>query len=147
MQIFLQFIALFGIGALVACILGVRQTYSLKNPYGLTPLLLPYGAFVWGDAVLFGLFWTGICAVSYFSANTRFFLVASSIFWMVRSAGEVVYWLLQQFATTKRDLPETLTGHSLFPGESIWFAYQVGWQIAFIIATCLLLHLLGFDLL
>ncbi len=146
MSIFLQFIALFGIGAFVSFLLGVRQTFVFKNPYGLTPLLLPYGMFVWGDTVLLGMFWSTVCALSYFSENTKLFLISSCVFWMVRSAGEVFYWLLQQFAANKRDLPETLAGHTLFPGESIWFAYQVGWQIVFIVATCILLQLLGFGL-
>jgi hypothetical protein len=61
---------------------------------------------------------------------------------MVRSAGEVVYWLLQQFAVTKRDAPETLFCHSIFPGESIWFAYQVFWQLVLVVSVVSLVFLL-----
>ena len=72
----------------------------------------------------------------------HFFLVTQSIFWIIRSAGEVLYWFLQQFASVKRDAPHTLWGQKLFPGESVWFAYQLVWQVILVGASISLLVLL-----
>lgn len=135
-------IGLYGLIGLLSCLVGLRQSYQRQNPYGLTPWLLPYGSFVWGDAVLLGLFWTVVSVVCLWLNNVQLFLIIQAIFWMVRSAGEIIYWFLQQFATVKRDLPHTLVGHQIFPGESIWFAYQVAWQIVLVMASVFLTYLL-----
>jgi hypothetical protein len=142
MQLGLLFISLYGLGAFTSFAYGAYQTYLKKNPYGLTPALLPYGIFVWGDAVLIGAFWFVISAAVVLFQSVYLFLIAQAVYWMVRSAGEVVYWLLQQFAVTKRDAPETLFCHSIFPGESIWFAYQVFWQLVLVVSVVSLVFLL-----
>lgn len=142
--IFNALLVCFGVGAFISLFLGWRQTYRRKNPHGLTPFYWIYGIFVWGDAILLGIFWTLVCAMSVLLQNSQFFLITFAVFWMVRSAGESIYWFLQQFATSKRDLPHTLLGHSVFPGESIWFAYQVFWQIVLVVSSVSLLYLLGF---
>lgn len=142
-NIFSFFLAIYAAGAFVSFLLGFRQTYRHKNPYGLTPWLLPYGIFVWGDAVILGLFWTLISVVSLLWHNASFFALMQSLYWMVRSSGEVMYWFLQQFASVKRDLPHTLWGQALFPGESIWFAYQLVWQIVLVLSIASTLFLLG----
>lgn len=129
------FITLYAVGALIGFLLGVKQTYFHKNPYGLTPLLLPYGIFVWGDAVILGFFWFIVSLVCLLFNNVSLFIVIQLVYWMVRSAGEIIYWFLQQFAVNKRDLPKTLWGQAFFPGESIWFAYQLFWQIILVIST------------
>lgn len=132
----------YGLGALASFLYGTYQTSIRKNPYGLTPSLILYGIFVWGDAVLIGAFWASISMFSFATQNVGFFMLAQSIFWMVRSAGEIIYWLLQQFAETKRDTPESLRFHTLFPGESIWFAYQVIWQLVFVAAGLVFVYLI-----
>jgi hypothetical protein len=142
MNLELLFISLYGIGALFSFVYGTYQTYLKKNPYGLTPALLPYGIFVWGDAVLIGGFWTIASLAALYSQSVFLFLVTQAVYWMVRSAGEVMYWFLQQFAETKRDAPDSLFCHNIFPGEAIWFAYQVYWQIVLVISVVGLIFLL-----
>jgi hypothetical protein len=136
------YISLYGLVAFFSFLFGVRQTYFRKNPYGLTPLLLPLGIFVWGDAVIIGLFWTIASVASVLLENAHLFWVIQALFWIVRSGGEILYWFLQQFASTKRDLPKTLWGSRFFPGESIWFAYQLVWQIILVLSSISLLVLL-----
>lgn len=137
------YISLYGLIAFLSFLFGLKQTYLKKNPYGLTPFLLPYGSFVWGDVVILGLFWAVVCLVSVFVNNAHFFWVTQAVFWIVRSGGEIFYWFLQQFASIKRDLPATLWGSRLFPGESIWFAYQLVWQVVLIVSCVSLLMLLN----
>lgn len=143
MQSEILLISMYGLGALISFAYGCYQTYHKKNPYGLTPALFPYGIFVWGDAVLIGAFWLSISAVAVFLQNIQLFLIAQAVYWIVRSGGEVIYWLLQQFAQTKRDAPESLFCHTIFPGESIWFAYQVFWQLVLVLASVSLILLLA----
>ncbi len=133
-------ITCYGLIAGLSFIVGLRETYSRNNPYGLTRWLLPYGIFVWGDAVIIGLFWTIASFLSVYLQNMQLFIILQAAYWIVRSAGEVLYWFLQQFASVKRDPPHTLLGHKLFPGESIWFAYQVGWQMVLVVAIVSLLY-------
>jgi len=136
------FLILYLLGAFLSFLYGLWQTVHHKNPYALTPHLLPYGIFVWGDAVVLGFFWSTVSLASILTHNLHFFLVVQAVFWMVRSSGEIVYWLLQQFSSHKRDLPHTLLGHTLFPGESIWFAYQLFWQVVLVISSVILVYLL-----
>lgn len=133
---------LFGVGGAVSFFQGLRQTRHRNNPHGLTPWYWIYGIFVWGDAIPLGIFWTMVSTLCLLLQNTHVFLITTAVFWMVRSWGEGVYWFLQQFATNKKDPPHTLLGRSIFPGESIWFAYQVFWQIILVISTVSLLYLL-----
>jgi hypothetical protein len=135
-------IFLYGLIAVCSAVQGFRQSYLNKNPYGLTRWLLPYGSFVWGDAAVLGAFWAAASAVSLVFHSSQLFLVIQAIFWMVRSAGEVMYWFLQQFSTVKRDKPKTLFGHQFFPGEAIWFVYQLIWQMVFVVASVCLVFLL-----
>ena len=136
-------IFLYGFFAFVSLALGIRQTYFRKNPYGLTPQLIIYGIFVWGDAIIIGLFWTVVSLITVLTGNTSFFLITQAVYWIVRSMGEIIYWFLQQFAETKRDLPKTLAFHQFFPGESIWFAYQLFWQIVLVISIISLIYLIN----
>lgn len=104
--------------------------YRCKNgcSFYLTRWLTPLGMFVWGDVLVLALFWLAAAIVSLVLSNWWLFLLLVSVFWLVRSSGETLYWFLQQFATKKRDAPESLVGYSLVKNESIWFIYQVMWQ-------------------
>ena len=113
---------------------GWYETTYKRNAFGLTSWLSLLGMFVWGDAALLGLFWVGITLATLFLDNWYFFLFSTSLFWSVRSLGEVQYWFNQQFSTLRRDPPETLTFYSLFNSEAIWFAYQVGWQCILVVS-------------
>lgn len=129
-----------------ALIHGFVQTSLKKNPFGLTRHLTIIGAFVWGDALIFGFFWLFISSVCLYLQNFKLILVTYSIFWIVRSIGETIYWLNQQFTTKKRDKPQDLFGHRLFPGESIYFAYQIFWQCVTVVSILATLYLLSHSL-
>lgn len=124
-------IALFG---LVLAGLGLRQSLYKQNPFGVTPWLFPAGVFVWGDAVVIGLFWTVLAMTSLVIQNWNFLGLGVALFWVVRAWGEVQYWLHEQFASHHRNEPKNLHFHRYFPGDSIWFVYQVFWQCATVIA-------------
>ena len=81
-------IFLYGFFAFVSLALGIRQTKKRKNPYGLTPQLIIYGIFVWGDAIIIGLFWTVVSLITVLTGNTSFFLITQAVYWIVRSMGE-----------------------------------------------------------
>jgi hypothetical protein len=119
------------------------QTKIKNNPFGLTPLLLPLGIFVWGDGIVFGLFWFLVGLYVYFFKQFDLLPLIFTVFWIIRSSGEVIYWFLQQFASVKRDQPETLPFSSIFPGESVWFALQIMWQCVLVVSIVVLFKLLG----
>lgn len=114
--------------------LGFRNTYIKKNPFGLTPLFNPLGAFVWADTIMFGIFFLLVSLVSLLFQDILLFFLVYSVFWVIRSLGEQIYWFLEQFTHTHRNKPETLKGHRFFPGESIWIHYQIFWQCISVIS-------------
>lgn len=129
---------------------GVYQCRIKANSYGITWLLFPIGIFVWGDAVVFGLFWAGTSLISLILKDWILFLLIISVFWLVRSIGETIYWFNQQFTTVNRYPPKQLVGHQIFRGklleehDAIWFVYQISHQcltVLTIITTIYLSHL------
>jgi len=58
----LMAVSLYGIYSLVAFISGWRECKK-KNTFGIAPTYYLLGAFVWGDALVFGLFWTVVSAI------------------------------------------------------------------------------------
>ena len=121
------FLILFSFKALVALIIGLKQ--SLKgNTFSLTPYLFFLGAFVWADAVIFGIFWVIVSAFCLFTQDWLLFLLITSVFWLVRSAGEVVYWFNQQFSVVERNKPSNMFLFKFFPNDAVWFVFQIIWQ-------------------
>lgn len=122
----------------VACVyiffVSLYQTKYKNNPHGLTRLLLPLGIFVWADGIVLSLFWFLASTYTFLFGSLHSFLVLTSIFWIVRSFGEVIYWLLQQFSTVVKDPPETVPFSNIFPGQSVWFAMQVIWQVVLVVS-------------
>lgn len=139
---YLSLVSLISIVGLAIFVVSLYQSKYKNNPYGLTGLLLPLGIFVWGDGVVFGLFWFLAGLVSLLISIDNLFYLIFVLFWIVRSAGEVLYWFLQQFSTIERDPPHTLRLSSIFPGKSIWFAYQIIWQCVLIIFLAALFYIL-----
>jgi hypothetical protein len=121
----------------------LKGFYEIKrrNPYGLTKYLFFIGAFVWGDLLILGPFWVIVSLISIFLNNWTLFLLFISLFWVIRSLGETIYWLNEQFAYTKRNPPPTLSFHKLVQGDAIWFIYQLFWQAVFVFATITSIYL------
>lgn len=114
--------------SLFGLIKGYRQTKNKKNAYGDSPIFYPLGAFVWADAVVFGLFWILISVAALFLNDWILFLLTISVFWVVRSVGETVYWFNQQFSKINRNPPENYFIYKIFQNDSVWFVYQIYWQ-------------------
>ena len=99
------------------------------------------GAFVWGDAVVFGLFWVVASSVILLYGSWWLFLIVFDAFWLVRSIGETIYWLNQQYSTLDRNPPRQLWFYPIFRNNSVWFVYQTFWQCISVITLILLLVL------
>lgn len=128
------FIILWGIISLVMLIRGFRECKDKKNAFNLTPLLNIFGAFVWGDAVIFGIFWTLVSTVTLILNDWILFLLITSVFWVIRSFGETIYWLNQQFSPVKRNPPENFWFYKYFHNDSVWFVHQIYWQCITVIS-------------
>jgi len=126
------FLIFFAIYALSAFIFGLQQCRQ-HQAYTLTPFLNPLGAFVWGDAVVFGLFWFLVSLISLLLQDWLLFWLIFSVFWLVRSFGEMIYWFNQQFSAVNRNPPEKLWLYQYFKNDSIWFVYQIFWQCILVI--------------
>lgn len=114
--------------SLVVFIKGFYEVAKKHNPFGESFVLFLMGVFVWGDALVLGLFWFLVSLFVLVLKDWILFLLIFSVFWVVRSLGEVIYWFSHQFSTVVRNPPETLLGYRLFKNDSIWFVYQIIWQ-------------------
>lgn len=129
-----QFLILFLIYSCIGLLYSLYQTRVENNYFGLSYILIPLGAFVWTDGVVFGLFWT-VASVILLILNQFFIsLLVFSLFWTIRSAGEITYWFLEQFASRKRNPPASLLLYRFFPNESVWIVMQILWQCILVIS-------------
>ena len=104
------------------------------NSFGQTVFQLPIGAFVWADAVVFGIFWTLVNLVVLAVNSWVLFLLVVSVFWTIRGLGETIYWLNQQYSTKELNPPERFKINKLFKGTPTWFVHQIFWQCITIVA-------------
>ncbi len=129
-QIILIFISLFSLAGFV---LGIRRTTFKNQAFQPVFVFNLIGAFVWADVVIFGLFWFLISLICFFLQDFLLFLLIVSLFWAVRSFGEIIYWLNQQFAGINRNPPEKFRLYPVFKNDSIWFVYQIFWQCLLVV--------------
>ncbi len=118
-------VILVAIYSFIAFIKGYRETKIKRNPYGLSKWFNPISAFVWADAVVFGLFFLFVSIFSLLVQDFILFLLIFSVSWTVRSIGESVYWFLEQYADNHRNPEHTLFLSRWFPRNSSWIANQV----------------------
>jgi hypothetical protein len=135
-------IVLFGLGAFIGFIKSFDECKRKKRSLSLTLQIGPlYGAFVYADLVVFGLFWTIASLGAFFLNDWYLFLLTLSLFWLVRSIGETIYWFLQQFSTINRNPPEKFYIHKIFHNDSVWFVYQIFWQCITVITIITSIYL------
>jgi hypothetical protein len=127
-------ISIIGITALVFFLFEVLRLKKNKSIYGLTNYLFFLGVFVWGDLIILGPFWILTSLISLYFNNWYLFLLIVSVFWSIRSFGEVVYWLNEQFAPKNRNNPDTLRLYKFVKNDSVWFIYQLFWQCIFVVS-------------
>lgn len=126
-------VIVYGVISFVSFIKGFYEVKYNANRHGLTPFGF-LGIFVWTDAVVIGLFWVLASLFVLIIQNWQVGLLILFLYWVVRSAGEALYWMLQQFADKKLDKPEDVPWHSLFPGQSVFIAQQIWWQMVLVIS-------------
>lgn len=134
------FLLAFALFNLLVSLKGFYESKHKKNAFGLTRPLVIIGVFVWADAVVFGPFWTAASLLAFVLQDWYLFLLITSIFWVVRSLGEVIYWLDQQFSTLKRNPIENLPWQSIFHNDSVWFVHQIIWQCVMVISLVLTIY-------
>ncbi|KKR75902.1 MAG: hypothetical protein UU21_C0024G0017 [Candidatus Levybacteria bacterium GW2011_GWA2_40_8] len=125
---------------------GLYESRYKKNAYHETPLLIILGICVWGDAVIFGLFWVIAGIISSLLNSWILFLLIFSLFWVVRGFGESFYWYLQQFSNINRNPLEKLRGYKFFQNDSIWFIYQIINQCITVAALVVSVYLVKYKL-
>lgn len=134
-------IGIFWAYATLAFFRAIRQVIEHSNPFGLaTPFILT-GSFVWGDAVIFGLFWNVVIAFVLIHQDWFLMLLVYSVFWFFRSIGETIYWLNQQFSSINRNPPEKFAHFAIFKGDSAWFINQIIYQCLSVITGITSLYL------
>ena len=133
-------VAALAVVSLVILLKGYYESTHKNNPFGLTPRLFWLGMFVWGDAVILGIFWLITSLVVLVLGDWLLFLLIASVFWVIRSLGEIIYWLNQQFSTINRNPPENLRNYHFFKNDSIWFVYQVFWQSVMVFSIILTIY-------
>lgn len=106
----------------------LHECYFRKKAYANFYPLVVIGGFVWGDGVVFGSFWTVISLFCFILKDWILFLFIFSLFWLVRSIGEAIFWLNQQFMPMKRYKPEDFPLFFLFHDESVYFVNQIIFQ-------------------
>lgn len=94
----------------------------------------PFGSFVWADHIIIGPFWVLASFLCFVLQDFTLFLLIVSVFWLIRSGGETLYWFLQQFHPRAGNEPEQFWINKHAPGEAVWFLHQIFWQCISVIA-------------
>lgn len=138
-------IIIYAVFALIGFAYGIYKCVKRKQNLGGAHVFNLLGAFVWADAVVFGLFWFFASITTLFLKDWILFLLTQSVFWTIRSLGEAIYWFNQQFSTINRNPGHKLWINKVFKDEyTTWFVYQIQWQctsVIFIILSIYLGHL------
>ncbi len=130
---------------LIFCLAILILFFSYKksvagSSFSETPFLWPLGIFVWGDGLILAPFWICMAVVMFFSRDWHLLYMLVSLFWLVRSAGEVIYWFNQQFSTLERNNPKHMLGYQLVKNDSVWYLYQLFWQCIVIASAAATLY-------
>lgn len=99
------------------------------------------GSFVWGDVVVFSLFWSLVSVVILGIQDWVLFWLMQAVFWVIRSLGEVIYWFSQQFSSKQLEDPKKFWFYSIFQNHSVWFVNQIFWQCVAVVAVVMSLWL------
>lgn len=135
-------VLIYGIISLIGFFLALQECKTKKRAYNHPPKIYGFfGAFVWADLVMFGLFWTFVSGISLILNDWILFLLSISLFWLVRSIGETLYWFHQQFTPRTGNEPEKFWFHRIFHNDSVWFIYQIYWQCITVVTIITSLYL------
>ena len=134
--VFYLFFGVFGLS------FALRKVYKKKDNLGLVGPFVIYGAFVWADLVVFGVFWSLFTLISLFLNDWILFLLGQSVFWFIRSLGESFYWFNQQFSTIKRYDSRDFFFAKFFGNDdyTVWFVMQILMQWIAVVSAILSLY-------
>lgn len=135
------FILIYSLFSFLVALKGFYKSTKRGEVFKLTPYLSWMGIFVWGDAFIIGFFWSLVSLLSYLLQDFLLFLLSASVFWLVRSVGEILYWINEQFAQTHRNEPKNLIAYRFFKNDSIYFVYQIFWQCIAVVSTITTIYL------
>jgi hypothetical protein len=122
----------------ILCIIAIWQI-AQGNITGFEPLFfgfgsLLFGAFNWADMLVFSLLWLILSLILLRLQKTIYFGIAYLSFWLIRSSGEVLFSMLQQFNPHTRPwllyMPRAILQQT-FLGKFILVRYWVVEQIFF----------------
>lgn len=135
-------VLVFGLGSLTLFIKSIYEITKKKNPYGKLNFGIIYGGFVFADYMVFCAFWTAVSFTLIFLNDFLLFLLVYSVFWLVRSIGESIYWFLQQFSTLiHKNPPQRFFLYRLVKSDAIWFVNQIIWQCLTVIFSVSTIYL------
>ncbi len=126
-QTFLIIYALLGS---VGVFLAYRKCKLEKDNLGLVGIFVIYGAWVWADLIIFGIFWMIFSLTTILLQDWYLFLFGYCVFWFVRSIVESVYWINQQFSTIIRHSLKEYFFAKIFNNDdyTLWFVMQIFFQ-------------------
>lgn len=132
----------YGFVAFIGFLKALYLCRSKKSAYGHTDTIFNfYGAFVWADLVVFGLFWSIVSLFCLITENWILFLLSLSVFWLIRSFGETLYWFHQQFTPRGGNEPEKFWFHKIVLNDSVYFVNQIYWQCVTVVTLITTLYL------
>jgi len=137
-QIIIIVYGLIGLSLFVAGLFYCLKGRSYGKWFGLNIV----GAFVWGDAIIFGLFWAIVASLFLYLHSWLWFLIVLCTFWLIRSIGETIYWFLNQFIPLKHNKPENFFFYRLVRNDSVYFIAQIWWQCLATVFLALLIYLI-----
>jgi hypothetical protein len=134
-------IIIFAIINILFFVRGYVETTNKKAFKWVPYILMIFGIFVWGDAVIISSFFVLASLFSLIVGSWILFLLVFSSFWLVRSSGETIYFFNQQFSSIQRQPPRSLPGFRFYQNHSVWFAYQIFHQCIVIVSLLLTIYL------
>ena len=139
------FIVVFSAFGIWGSYLGYQKSKLGKDNLGLATPFFIYGAFVWADIVIFGVFWALFSITCLLLNDWLLFLLGYSLFWFVRSLGETVFWFNQQFSTIKRYTHKDFFFSKHFGNDNytVWFVMQILMQCVAVVSAILSLYFGG----
>ena len=127
------FLIIFSAINILLSVVGFWQSSKKKNAFGTVHTFL-IGAYVWGDTVVFGAFWFFVSVTCLFLQDWILFWLTMSLFWVVRSFGETIYWLNEQHSSKKRVNIKNKLIYKYFQNDSVLFIYQITQQCITVVA-------------
>lgn len=134
-------VTIYGLFALVTFIKSLYECAWKNNNYQDVLLIWAFGAFVWADGVVFGLFWFFTALFSLVVDSWILFLLVLSVFWAVRTLGESIFFFNMQFHPLEKYPPKYFAIHKHFHNESVFFAFQVAWHCVTVVCIVLSIYL------